>query len=762
MISTVPAKSTDLQPPADLQALFQEAFSLHQRGKLSVAQALYGQVLDVLPEHFNALLFSGILAAQLKASQQAVTLIRQALALNPEHAAAHYSLGNALADLLQHQEAAESFAQAIRFKPDFAAAHNNRGIALHESQQYRAALECFAEAIRLNPDFALAHNNQGHTLLALRQRHDALDSFEHAIRLNPGYAEAHNNRGYALRDLHRPQDAADSFTQAIQLNPRYAEAHNNLGNALIDLKQLDAALANFDKAIELNPKHPAAYYNKGNALRDLNLHTDAVSHYDQALHITPDFAKAYCNKGFSLLELRQHKAAIASYEKALELEPNMPFLFGELLHTKMHICDWRGLDASLAELALRLERCEKVASPLTVVGLIDSPELQKKAAEIWVQHHCPVNETLGPVEPHAPKPPPARIRIGYYSADFHNHATAYLTAELFETHDKASFELIAFSYGPDKDDQMRRRIRSAFDQFIDVRDQTDVEVARLSRQLGIDIAVDLKGFTAGGRLGIFATRAAPVQVSYLGYPGTMGAVYFDYLIADRVVIPTESQVHYSEKILYLPGCYQVNDSQRKISAAPVCRADMGLPEKGFVYCCFNNSYKITPCVFDSWMRILQQVEQSVLWLLEDNAVAAQNLCFEAERRGIQKNRLIFAKRVPLEAHLARHRLADLFLDTYPYNAHTTASDALWAGLPILTCAGQGFASRVSSSLLCALNLSEFITPTRQAYEALAVQLADDAERLNVVREAFKIKILTADLFTAKSFSKYLEIFYKTI
>jgi predicted O-linked N-acetylglucosamine transferase (SPINDLY family) len=382
--------------------------------------------------------------------------------------------------------------------------------------------------------------------------------------------------------------------------------------------------------------------------------------------------------------------------------------------------------------------------------------LQRKAAEIWASDNYPANFVLGSIPKRTRR---EKIRLGYFSADFHNHATSYLMAELFEYHDKDRFELVALSFGPDLQDQMQQRISAAFDKFIDVRKQSDKDVALLSRNLGIDIAIDLKGFTQDSRVGIFAFEAAPIQVNYLGYPGTMGASYFDYLVADKTLIPEGSQIHYSEKIVYLPNSYQVNDTQRRIADKVFAREELDLPDSGFVFCCFNNNYKITPHTFESWMRILRRVDGSVLWLLEDNPTASTNLRKEAQRRDVNPNRLVFAKRIPLPEHLARHCAADLFVDTLPCNAHTTASDALWAGLPVLTCMGEAFASRVAASLLNAIGLPELITSRQEDYEALAVELATNPERLKSVKAKLEQNRLTTPLFDTKLFTRHIEDAY---
>jgi predicted O-linked N-acetylglucosamine transferase (SPINDLY family) len=364
--------------------------------------------------------------------------------------------------------------------------------------------------------------------------------------------------------------------------------------------------------------------------------------------------------------------------------------------------------------------------------------------------------SLGPILKRARQ---KKIRIGYFSADFHNHATAYLMAELFERHDKGKFELIAFSFGPQTNDVMQLRVSQAFDQFIDVASMSNLEVAQFSRELEIDIAIDLKGLTQDSRLGIFSFKAAPIQVSYLGYPGTLGVDYIDYLIADKTLIPKTSIHHFSEKIVYLPNSYQVNDRHRLIASTHFTKQELGLPKDAFIFCCFNNNYKITPDVFDSWVRILKAVDSSVLWLLQDNSTASMNLQKEAANRGLDPTRLVFAERMALPEHLARHKAADLFLDTLPYNAHTTASDALWAGLPVLTCIGESFASRVAASLLNAIGLPELITETRVDYEALAIELATNPSKLKEIKEKLAQNRLTTPLFDTVLFTKHIEAAY---
>jgi predicted O-linked N-acetylglucosamine transferase (SPINDLY family) len=422
----------------------------------------------------------------------------------------------------------------------------------------------------------------------------------------------------------------------------------------------------------------------------------------------------------------------------------------------MKLCDWSALDTQTSELLAKIEGGLQATPPFAVLAITSAPALQRKAAEIVVNERHPASPVLPPIPKRARQ---KKVRIGYYSADYHNHPTAYLMAGLFERHDRGKFELVAFSFGPDREDEMRRRVSAAFDQFIDVRDKADKDVALLSRNMAVDIAVDLKGFTQGHRAGIFSYGAAPIQVNYLGYPGTMGAKYIDYLIADRTLIPEDFRQHCSERIVYLPDSYQVNDRQRAIADRVFLRDELGLPQQGFVFCCFNNNFKITPATFDGWMRILKQVDGSVLWLLEDNPTASRHLRKEAEARGVSAGRLVFAGRMPLADHLARHRAADLFVDTLPCNAHTTASDALWAGLPVLTCMGEAFASRVAASLLNAIDLPELVTTSQEQYEALAVELATNPERIGQIKQKLERNRLTTPLFDTQLFTTRIEDAY---
>ncbi len=547
--------------------------------------------------------------------------------------------------------------------------------------------------------------------------------------------------------------AEQRFLQANDLVPDRVSVLTNLSAALLKQGKIYESRKYVQRSVELDPGNVEGWINIGECLARESKFDEALAHYDRAIALEPKSVEALSNRGNILRALNRLDAALADYEKALELKPDMPYVPGTRLHTKMHLCDWSNWREEFDDINRAVAAGEAASTPFPLLATPASLALQRKCTEIYVGEKFPVPHK-GSQEFETYKHD--RIRLGYFSADFHAHATSYLMAELFEKHDRSKFELIAFSLGPPAADGMRARLEASFDRFIDVVDSSDVEISELASILEIDIAIDLKGFTQDARTGIFANRAAPVQVNYLGYPGTMGANFIDYLIADSLVLPEKDREYYSEKIVYLPDTYQVNDSTRNISGRAPGRSEVGLPDNGFVFCCFNNNYKITPDVFDVWMRLLHKMPGSVLWLFEGNPVASANLKMEAERRGISADRLLFAQRVGLADHLARHKLADIFLDTLYYNAHTTASDALWAGLPVITCLGETFAGRVAGSLLNAIGLPELITHSLDQYEALALELATSPEKLLAIRKKLELNRQTHPLFDTNRFTKNIE------
>jgi protein O-GlcNAc transferase len=562
----------------------------------------------------------------------------------------------------------------------------------------------------------------------------------------------------------RQAEAVDLYRRALERHPGEAQAWYNLGNSLALLNRREEALEALERALTLSPGHAGAWNNRGNLLADLRRPGPAIASFDESLRLRPGDASTLNNRAHALVQAKRPVEAIAAYGQAFAADPHFPFLDGTWLNARMKLCDWDGLDAHLDRVLAAIGRGERVATPFPVLGFTDDPALQRQEAEIWAAG-------LGPPAPPAPEPPPSknseggRIRVGYFSADFHAHATSWLMAEHFELHDRARFEVTAFSYGPPSDDPMRRRLLAAFEHFVDVRGLTDAAVAALARERGLDIAVDLKGYTQDARAGIMLARAAPIQVNYMGLPCSMGGTAMDYILADGVVIPPGEEQHFAEKVVRLPPSYMVSDRKREVSDRVFTRAELGLPETGVVFCCFNNNYKFRPDRFAVWMRILSAVPGSVLWLFQNDPASAGNLRRaaaqgEGGKGGVDPARLVFAPPLPFPEHLARQKLADLFLDTSPYNAHTTATDALWMGLPVLTLPGRAFASRVAASLLTAGGLTELIAPDIAAYEATAIALGRDPARLAALKARVLAGRATARGFDTGRFTRAVETAYE--
>ena len=643
--------------------------------------------------------------------------------------------------------------------PDVPLVRSLLGAAYAALGQRDESINSFEQAIAIDPDNSATYFNFGNALMQFGLPEDALARYQKVLQLKHDFAEVHNNMGVTLMQLGRYQEAVASYHHALDLKSDYADAHNNLGNVLKKLGKHDEAIISFRNALRLDPGLYEAQNNLGASYRDSGLINEALACYKQAIAINPDYAEAHHNLGNTLVDLGRRDEAIASFRRAVDLDSRYLSAYCASIYQLAYICDWEQIGPGIQDELKALEfgpSVKEVTTPFSLLPVIDDGPFLRRVAEAYARVMYPPNTSLGQLPLQRTE---GRIRIGYYSADFHDHATMHLMAELFERHDQERFEVRAFSFGPDTQDAMRTRLLDSVEHFHDVRLYSDRDIAALSRSLGIDIAVDLKGYTKQARTGIFACRAAPVQVSYLGYPGTMGAPFIDYLVADPVLIPPEAQLFYSEKIVYLPDSYQVNDSRRQIAEKTPSRAEAGLPETGFVFCCFNNSYKIMPDVFVIWMRLLAQVPGSVLWLFKAEALAEKNLLRAAQQQGIDSGRLVFAEKKPLAEHLARCRLADLFLDTFNVNAHTTASDALWVGLPLLTKLGESFASRVAGSLLHAVGLPELVTTTHDDYEALALRLALNPDALQAIRTKLAANRETAPLFDAVRLTRHLEDAY---
>jgi protein O-GlcNAc transferase len=774
--------------------------ALHMLGLIKMSQGQHADALRFIASAMRAktpspqiLLNHGVVLNALNRYQEALESFDQAIKLKSKFAEAYNNRGAVLTTLGRDEEALESYRRALAVTPNNAETLSNRGNALMRLNRFDEALASFDRALMVRPDYAEAHYNRANTLKVLGRFGDALASYDRALVPRPDFAEALCNRGVALHELNRFDEALISYDRALAVRPDYVEAIYNRGNALERLKRFDEALAAFDRALALRPNLAEAFANRGNALRELKQFDAALASYDNALALRPDFAEPHCNRGIILHEIKRFDEALASYDKALAartdyidalsnrgvtlqelkrfeasladferilaIRPDHPHAFSGAAFCAVNLCDWDSRARIASELSAHISGKKSIVSCFALLGYSDDPALQLQCAKNYLASQIPVLPAplwTGQTWRHD------RIRIAYLSADFRTHATAFLMAELFEKHDRSRFETIAVSFGRDDESPMRQRLVAAFDQFHDVRTKSDRDVAQLLHELQVDIAIDLKGYTQEAQPEILSYRPAPIQASYLGYPGSMGAPFIDYFIADRISALPALQPFFTEKIVHLPDSYQVNDSHRKIAGEAGTRQEAGLPEKAFVFCSFNNNWKITPEVFDIWMRLLQRVEGSVLWLLSDNDGAERNLRKEAERCGTDPARLVFAGRLTPEQHLARHALADLFLDTLPCNAHTTASDALWAGLPLITCTGQAFAGRVAASLLHATRLPELVTDNLADYESLALKLACDPALLAGIKAKLARNRTTCPLFDSTRFARHIEAAYITM
>lgn len=712
---------------SDQLALAQD---LHQQGRTAEARRIFEELVERQPDNADALNALGVISGQSSDPQQAIQYFDRVLAAQPDNFGAHCNRGLALKQLLQPEAALVNFDRAIAINPGDAVVHYNRAETYRELGRSEECLSGYERAQALNPAWAQPFYRRGGLLQELGLFVEAIASFDVTLAIAPDHVNAHLNRAFLLAQLRRHEEALAGYDRLAALRPDVPGIHLFRGNLLKELNRREEAAAAYARAIELNPIYPEAYANRGIVLYDLGLVEEALASYDRAVELKPDYAEAYFNRAYVLRSIKRFDAASADYERAARLSPGIDFLPGVRMETRLQTCDWTEFDSLLAEITAGVESGRPVSHPFNLLGLVDSPSLQLEAARIWMSRACPADDSLGPIPRRART---ERLRIGYFSPDFREHPTCRLLAELIETHDRSRFDVLGFSFGPDTDDEARTRLSAAFDQFTDVDAVSNRDVASLARRLEVDIAIDLSGYTHNGRPGIFALRAAPIQVSYLGYLGTLGASYMDYIVADPVVVTPESEARFTEKIAYLPDTFQVNDRKRRIAARVFTRDELGLPPVGFVFSCFNTSYKILPATFSSWMRILNRVPLSVLFLVAGDPALEANLRGYATRHRIDPRRLVFADRLPPDQYLARFRAADLFLDTLPYNAGATASDALWAGLPVITLAGESFAGRIAASLLKAVGLPELITTSRDAYEDLAVALASDPFRLRKIR-----------------------------
>ena len=766
----------------------------HQAGNLDAAIAGYRAFLQEQPNHAEANRLLGLALFARGQVAPARAALERAAGLAPPNAALLNDLGNARRAMGDKAAAVEAFSAAIKAEPGFAFAHFNLADALLEAGDVQRASAAYEDIIArgiagIDGDF---HVNRGLCRLRLGDAAGAMEAFRAGLALEAGHSRAAASLSDTLQKLGSHREAVMFLTGFLDKQRASLETLISLGTGFLGLRDYSRALSLFERLATAKPPAPKALIGKGLALSGENRYQEAIQIFDEAFALDPHNAEALIGKGVALKALRRlpeaietyrraievaplsvdahfnlgntlalfnrHEEALACYEHVLALDPGVTEALSSLVYTKQRRWDWAGLPEQRQSLLERVRARQYVANPFALLGICDDPELHQIAARAYTRETLRLAAIV--------QPPPAtqrdRLRIGYFSADFRNHAVMQLIAGALECHDRDAFEIHAFSYGPEAEDAMRARIRATMDHFHECARMSDGAITAMARRAGIDIAVDLNGYTQDARLGPFAARLAPVQVSYLGYPGTVGADFLDYILADATVLPLDQQRFYDEKIIHLPDSYQANDDRRVIAPDTPSRAEAGLPADGFVYCCFNNAYKITPEIFASWMRILAAVPGSVLWLLANDSDSIARLRGAAEAERIDPARLVFGPSLPSAQHLARHRLADLFLDTLPYNAHTTASDALWAGLPVLTQMGQAFAGRVAASLLNAVGLPEMITRDAAAYEALAIALGRDPARAAALKAKLAAAIPTAPLFNTPRFTRHLESAYRVM
>jgi protein O-GlcNAc transferase len=741
--------------PAGLSQVFDRAVGLHDRGRFPEAEQLYQKLLRTDERHFGALCRLGVMRLQQHRFADAERLFRRAVKVEKRSADAHQLLGFALTGLDRLEDAARSYQKAIALRPNFPEAHNNAGYALQVLGRLNEAITYYNQAIAIRPDYSEAHNNLGNALHLLERNEEAIASYRKALEIKPDYAQAYWNLGTAFRSIGGLEDAIPHYEHAIAIRPDYHEAYNSLGNTLCSLNRLEEASTQYKKALALKRDYVQAYINYGDVLFALGRDDEAIATFDAALALKPNDPNILSKRGAVFARGHRYREAIASFEAGFASDADDGHAFDGLAGCARKICDWTRAATLTANIEAHVVK-GLFLHPFNFLSYSSNAELQLKCAKRFVKEEIPVRpQLLWTGETWCNK----KIKIAYVATGFHNHPTAYLIAELVEIHDRSRFEILGVSLGPDDQTDIRARLIRAFDQFYDMRGKSDRDVAMQLHEMQVDIVVDASGYIADARPAIFAFRPAPIQVNYLAYPGTLGATFYDYIVADATVLPFEQRSFYSENIVHLPDCYQVNDSKRAIAVHTPTREEAGLPRDGFVFCCFNNCYKITPAVFDIWMRLLHRVEGSVLWLLCEREMAEANLCREASARGIDASRLVFARRVPLQHHLARHRLADLFLDTLPYNAHTTASDALWAGLPVITCYGDAFAGRVAASLLRAIGMPDLVTYDLAAYASLAERLAREPSILDEVRDRLRRNRLSQPLFDSDRYRCHIEAAY---
>jgi protein O-GlcNAc transferase len=737
---------------------FNRAVALCVLGRLEEAIASLDVAIQTKPNLTQTHLLRSKIFADLRRYDEALIGLDATLRIEPRSAEAWLGKASLLKELKRYGESLEASDNALAMKPDCTEAFLCRGNVMFVLGRYDEALAACDQALTLKPNLAEAWFGRGAVLFTRKQPESALEAYMRALELRRDYAEAAVGCGNVFMEMKQYEKSLAAYDQALSLRPDLAEAWAGRGIASAELQRYEEALAACDRALALNGALAEAWLGRGNAYFGQKDYQNALRAYQRALELSPDLAQAWLMYANTLFELGDPAQALTAYDKAIALDSDSKYADGQRLYMKLILADWTALETRTNDLLSKLRKGQGVRVPFTLLPLAASAMDQLRCADVFVSDQ-PAFPPIWRDEIYSHD----RIRVGYLSADFREHPISYLTAGMFEYHDRSNFEIKCLSVGLEQNSPTRKRIESAAEQFLDMHGQSDAEIAALIRHLEIDILVDLIGHTHSGRLGILMRRPAPIQVHYLGYAGTLGSRLIDYIIADSTVIPEDQRGCYAEQVVWLPDSYLASDNRRAISPHMPTRQECGLPDDAFVFCSFNNVYKIVPDVFRVWMRLLQATPRAVLWLSQMRPAAMANLQREAERCGVSRQRLIFAPRLALNAdHLARQRQADLFLDTLPYNAHTTASDALWAGLPVVTCLGQTFAGRVAASLLKAIGLPELVSTSLVDYEALALKLAREPAMLAAIKEKLARNRDGYPLFDTPQFTRNLEAAYATM
>ena len=747
---------TDKENLTNPNEILESALQYIKNNQLDLALNILNEGQAKFPREFTFINLLAQIALRNKNIQAGISLLKKSLIINPKQPLVAFDLGIALSINNQLDEAILFFDKSIELDPKNLKVLMRKALTLNQLHKFNESIDCYKKIIELNPNIIEAYTNQAESLNSIGKTEQSLYLYQKAVEIEPTNARLFIKYGNLFDKLGRVDEALNAYRKSLKLKSDNAGALINIGYLLIKLRKFDEAIIYLKNSIEIRPDYEV-YHNIGAAYFALDNSLDGIIYYDKAIKLKPDYAEAHLLKAHALQRLGLIDQAILSYNHALENNKDFKYVFSELLYAQQSICDWSNFKNNINWLGLRLKENKKIAVPLALYYFFDEPAIHKISAEIYANDLYPANDSLGPI---SQNPKNKKIRIGYFSGDFREHPVGHLVAELFEMHDVSKFELFAFSISNRIESKARSRIEKSVDEFIDVASYSDKDVALLAREKKIDIAIDLGGYTKNGRPSIFAMRVAPIQINFLGYPGTMGTNYIDYIISDKFIISKELQKNYSEKIIYLPRCSQPIDQSVTPGKKIFTRESEGLPKKGFIFCCFNSCFKITPNIFQIWVNLLSAIDNSILWFPGFSALAIKNLRKECVKLGIDDSRLIFSS---LEEHksdyLTKIKLADIFLDSYPFGGHSTVSDFLKAGVPIVTLRGRSIPNQVASSFLSNLNLPELITASEKEYENLAMKLASDPKYLKEIKKKLTLNVSSSFIYDINKYTLSLESGY---